>query len=147
MISLANRVVEVLGVTAKPGEVWMLQAGRGLVDCESGALRGKRYLIIDRDTKYTEQFRRLVREAGTEVIRLPPRSPNLNAHAERFVRSIQDECLNRMIFVGQGSLCRAVSEYMTHYHEERNHQGLDNRLIRPEPHMIAHDGCVSRALR
>ena len=84
---------------------------------------GKRYLILDRDTKYTEQFRRLVREAGTEVIRLPPRSPNLNAHAERFVRSIQDECLNRMIFVGQGSLCRAVSEYMTHYHEERNHQG------------------------
>ena len=109
MISLADRAVEVLGVTAKPGEAWMLQIGRSLVDCESGALRGKRFLIIDRDTKYTEQFRRLVREAGTAVIRLPPRSPNLNAHAERFVRSIQDECLNRMIFVGQASLRRAVS--------------------------------------
>ena len=147
VISLADRVVEVLGATAKPGEAWMLQIGRSLVDWESGALRGKRYLIIDRDTKYTEQFRRLVQEAGKEVIRLPPRSPNLNAHAERFVRSIQDECLNRMIFVGQGSLCRAVSEYMTHYHKERNHQGRDNRLIRPDPNMIPRDGSVVRRPR
>ena len=81
------------------------------------------------------------------MIRLPPRSPNLNAHAERFVRSFKDECLNRMIFVGQRSLCRAVSEYMTHYYEERNHQGLDNRLIRGEPSLIAHDDCVSRRAR
>ena len=59
-------------------------------------------------------------------------SPNLNAYADRFVRSIKDECLDRMIFVGQGSLRRAVAEYMTHYHAERNHQGLENRLITPE---------------
>ncbi len=77
-------------------------------------------MIIDRDTKYTEQFRRLVRE----VIRLPPLSPNLNAYAERFVRSIKEECLNRMIFVGQASLRRAVTQFVAHYHEERNHQGL-----------------------
>ena len=108
----------------------MLQIGRNLSDAESGALRGKRYLIIDRDTKYTDQFRRSVRESGTEVIRLPPMSPNLNAYAERFVRSIKEECLNRMIFIGQASLRRAVAEFMEHYHEERNHQGLGNRLIR-----------------
>lgn len=72
VISLADRMVEVLGTTARPDEAWMLQLGRNLIDTESGALFGKRYLIIDRDTKYTEQFRRLVREAGTEVIRLPP---------------------------------------------------------------------------
>jgi putative transposase len=65
------------------------------------------------------------------VIRLPPMSANLNAYAERFVCSIKDECLDRMIFVGQGSLRRAVAEYMTHYHAERNHQGLENRLIVP----------------
>jgi transposase InsO family protein len=65
------------------------------------------------------------------VIRLPPMSPNLNAYAERFVRSIKDECLDRMIFVGQGSLRRAVAEYMTHYHAERNHQGLDNPCASP----------------
>ena len=77
MISLADRVVHVLGVTAKPHEAWMLQIGRNPIDAESGALCGKRFLIIDRDTTYIDQFRRLVREAGTEVIRLPPMSPNL----------------------------------------------------------------------
>ena len=70
--------------------------GRNLIDEESGALASKRYVIIDRDTKYTRQFRRLVEEGGTEIIRLPPMSPNLNAYAERFVRSIKHECLNRV---------------------------------------------------
>lgn len=78
-------------------------------------LRGKRYLILDRDTKYTYQFRRLIGGSGTNVIRLPPRSPNLNAYAERFVRSIKYECLNRMIFIGQASLRRAAAEHMDHY--------------------------------
>ena len=102
---------------------------------------------IDRDTNYTEQFRRLVCEAGTEVIRLPPMSPNLNAYAERFVRSIKEECLNRMIFIGQASLRRAVAEFMEHYHEERNHQGPGNRLIRSTPRIAANDGMVRRRQR
>ena len=147
VMSLADRVVEVLGMTAKPDEAWMLQLGRNLIDWERGALREKRYMIIDRDTKYTEQFCRLVRESGTEVIRLPPMSPNLNAYAERFVRSINDECLNRMIFIGQASLRRAISEYMTRYHSERNHQGLENRLIRPEPRCPATYGAIHRRSR
>jgi putative transposase len=85
VVGLADRFVEVLGVTTTPGEAWMMQVGRNLIDSEGGALRGKRYLIIDRDAKYTDQFRRLLQEAGYEVIRLPPMSPNLNAYAERFV--------------------------------------------------------------
>lgn len=97
----------------------MLQVGRNLVDAESGAIRGKRYLILDRDTKYTDQFRRLIRGSGTNVIRLTPRSPNLNAYAGRFVRSIKDECLNRIIFIGRASLHRAVVEYMDHYQTNR----------------------------
>jgi transposase InsO family protein len=147
MISLADRVVEVLGLTANPDEAWTLQVGRNAIACEGGVLRGKHYLIIDRDTKYTEQFRRLVRESGTEVIRLPPMSPNLNAYAERFVRSIKEECLNRMIFVGQASLRRAVSQFIEHYHEERNHQGLGNRLIRPCSADAANDGSIRRRQR
>jgi putative transposase len=131
VISLADRVVHIAGITTRPDESWMLQIARNITDAQSGALHAKRYLIIDRDTKYSQQFRRLVQDSGTNVIRLPPMSPNLNAYAERFVRSIKDECLDRMIFVGQGSLRRAVAEYMTHYHVERNHQGLDNRLIVP----------------
>jgi transposase InsO family protein len=131
VMSLADRVVNVAGITTRPDESWMLQIARNVTDAQSGALNSKRYLIIDRDTKYSQQFRRLVQDSGTKVIRLPPMSPNLNAYAERFVRSIKDECLDRMIFVGQGSLRRAVAEYITHYHAERNHQGLENRLIVP----------------
>jgi len=129
VISLRDRLVEIAGITTRPDESWMMQMARNLTDSEGGALHAKKYLIIDRDTKYTEQFRRLIRDDGTKVIRLPPRSPNLNAYAERFVRSIKNECLDRMIFVGQASLRRAVSEYVSHYHRERNHQGLDNRLL------------------
>lgn len=96
-----------------------------------GFLCGKRYLILDRDAKYSEGFRySLVRE-GIDVIRLPPRSPNLNACAERFVRSVNEECLNRMIFFGQALFRRAIVQHMAHYHCERNHQVLENRLMCP----------------
>ena len=74
-------------------------------------------------------------------------SPNLNAYAERFVRSIKDECRDRMIFIGQASLRRAISEFMVHYHGERNHQGLGNRLIRPEPRLAAPRGVTNRRSR
>ena len=79
------------------------------------------------------QFRGFLAREGTEVIRLPPRSPNLNAFAERFVRSIKHECLSRMSFLGKASLRHAITQYMTHYHGERNHQGLDNALIAGAP--------------
>ena len=143
LMSLSDRVVAIAGITTRPDEAWMLQVGRDLTDSETGVLRSKQYLIIDRDSKYSAQFRRLVQAGGTKVIRLPPRSPNLNAYAERFVRSIKDECLNRMIFVGQASLRHAISEYIEHYHGERNHQGLDNRLPKLSPQPSSHIGAVS----
>ena len=147
VISLADRAVHIVGIATRPDAAWMLQAARNLTDSESGAMRGKGYLILDRDTKYTDQFRRLIRGSGTNVIRLPPRSPNLNAYAERFVRSIKYECLNRMIFIGQASLRHAVAEYVDHYHGERNHQGLDNRLVRPVPSSSPGVGMVRRKQR
>jgi putative transposase len=125
----------------------MLQIARNLTDSQAGALHAKRYLIIDRDTKYSQQFRRLIRDNGTKVIRLPPMSPNLNAYAERFVRTIKDECLNRMIFIGQASLRRAVAQYIDHYHGERNHQGLKNRLIQTPAVVIANDTAIHRQAR
>ena len=142
-IGLVDRVVSIAGITTRPDESWMLQIARNITDAQSGALNAKRYLVIDRDTKYSEQFRRLIRDSGTQVIRLPPMSPNLNAYAERFVRSIKEECLDRMIFIGQASLRRAVREYIEHYHRERNHQGLENRLIVPVA-MPANGGTVVR---
>ena len=147
VISLADRVVKVAGITTRPDEAWMLQMARNLTDCVGGALQRKQYLIIDRDTKYSDQFRRMIRDNGTKVIRLPPMSPNLNAYAERFVRSIKEECLDRMIFVGQASLRRAVDEYLEHYLMERNHQGLKNHLIRPTRSVVPNDGEVHRRPR
>jgi transposase InsO family protein len=78
------------------------------------------------------------------VIRLPPRSPDLNAYAERFVPSIKEECLDRMNFVGQGALRRAICDFVAHYHFERNHQGLRNRLIQSEPRALAGAALVCR---
>jgi len=147
VISIADRVVHVAGITTQPDERWMLQSGRNLLDAEDGALAGKRYLIIDRDAKYSKRFRELVEEGGTEVIRLPPLSPNLNAFAERFVGSIKEECLRKVIFFGRGSLRRAIAEYMAHFHEERNHQGLENRLIRRKPAVAAADAVIQRRTR
>ena len=114
----------------------MMQIARGLTDEFSGVLIDKSHLIVDRDTKYTAQFRRLIAKARTAVIRLPPRSPNLNAHVERFVRLIKEECLDRMIVVGQRALRRADTEFVAHYHRERNQRGLRNRLIEPQQRSV-----------
>ena len=129
-------------MTTNLTESWMLQVGRNMTDAIDGTLSGKRYLIIDRDTKYSTAFRKMIGESGTAVIRLPPRSPNLNAFAERFVRSIKEECLGRMIFVGQASLRHAVGD-VAHYRGERNHQGLGNRLLVP----IKRNGSQSASIR
>ncbi|HMF11991.1 MAG TPA: integrase core domain-containing protein [Gemmataceae bacterium] len=88
-----------------------------------------------------------VRAAFCASIRLPPRSPNLNAYAERFVRSIKEECLDRMIFIGEAALRRAVREFMAHYHAERNHQGLGNRLTRAEQPSVPANCQVERRIR
>ena len=147
VIELAKRVVHIAGITTQPSEGWMMQVARNLTDKFSGFLMGKSHLILDRDKKYTVQFRRLIAESRTAVIRLPPRSPNLNAHAERFVRSIKEECLERMIFVGQASLRRAISEFVVHYHSERNHQGVQNRLLQPGATLPMQEARVQRRQR
>ena len=109
----------------------MKQIARNLTDSIDGFLSGKRYLLMDRDTKYSEGFRGILDQANTRCVRLPPRSPNLSPNIERFMRSIKEECLSRMIFFGETSLRKAIAAYLTHYHQERNHQGLDNRIIKP----------------
>jgi len=129
VIELSSRKVHIAGITPGPDSAFMMQIGRNLTDPMDGFLLGKRFLVLDRDKKFTARFRELVDDAGTRVIRLPYRSPNLNAYIERFVLSIKSECLNRMIFFGEQSLRRAVAEFISHYHAERNHQGLGNKLI------------------
>jgi putative transposase len=86
---------------------------------------------MDRDSKFTDAFRKILEDEGVESVRLPARSPNLNPHLERFMKSVKGEALERMIFFGEKMLRNAISSYLIHYHGERNHQGLGNRLIDP----------------
>jgi putative transposase len=132
VMELSTRRVEIAGITPHPNAAFMMQCARQLTDPVDGFLLNKRYLIHDRDTKFTTAFDQCLRAQGVEPLILPPQSPNLNAHCERFVRSIKEEALNRIIFIGEDSLRYAIHQYLTHYHQERNHQGLDNQLIAPE---------------
>jgi len=131
-IELSTRKVEIAGIAPEASGLWMSQIARNLTDAEAGILTGKRYLIHDRDPLFTAEFLRTLEAAGVKSVKLPPRSPNLNPHAERFVRSIKESCLDRMIFFGEASLRTAVQNFVEHYHSERNHQGPANRIICPE---------------
>ena len=128
-MELKTRRVHFAGCTVNPNEAWMKQVARDLTNCEDGFLNGKRYLLMDRDGKYCPAFQDLLKGEGVNPVLLPPRSPNLNAHMERFFGSLKSECLDTMIFFGETSLRNAIGEYLRHYHGERNHQGLCNRLI------------------
>ena len=129
VIDLPTRRVGIAGISPVANGMWMEQIARNLMDQMTGMLRGKTHLIHDRDPLFTKTFREILRSGGVESVRLPPKSPNLNAYAERFVLSIKSECLDRMILVGERHLRRAIDEYMEHYHLERTHQGLGNNLI------------------
>lgn len=95
----------------------------------NGVLRGKTLLIYDRDPLFTREFAEILSAVGVQPVKLPPRSPNLNAFVERFVRSIKGECLDRIIPMSEAYLRHAIDEYVAHYHDERNHQGMGNRLL------------------
>ncbi|MCP4083085.1 MAG: transposase family protein [Planctomycetaceae bacterium] len=127
----------------------MKQIARNVTMDEWGFLENCRYLIHDRDTKFTDSFRATIKSSRVEPLKLPARSPNLNAYAERWVKSVKDECLSKLILFGVSSSRRALREYVTHYHEERNHQGKGNILLFPTDkktviHVGGSIGCKER---
>jgi transposase InsO family protein len=131
VLDLKSRRVQVVGSTSNPDAAFMAQAARRLTDAVDGFLASHRILICDRDGKWTDRFRGIVEGAGVRIVLTPIQAPNANAYAERFVRSIRNECLDRLILFGERRLIRALDEFTAHYHRERNHQGLGNRLIVP----------------
>ncbi|MFV1998565.1 MAG: helix-turn-helix domain-containing protein [Acidiferrobacterales bacterium] len=130
-IHLESRKVEIAGITPHPNERWMKQIARNVTMDEWGFLGNCRYLIHDRDTKYCRSFRNIIESGDVKTLPLPARSPNLNAFAERWVKSVKDDCLSKLILFGETSLRRALREYLIHYHAERNHQGKSNVLLFP----------------
>ena len=149
-IHLETRRISLAGLTRHPTSEWMLQMARNATDESSGFLRGHRYLLHDRDTKFCAAFLDVLRSSGIQPLALPPRSPNLNAFAERWVCSIRQECLSKLILFGEASLRRALNEYIEHHHCERNHQGKGNLLLFPSPDAPAkprQDRSLSRTTR
>jgi putative transposase len=111
----------------------MEQMARNVTRADTGFLNGCRYLLHDRDAKFCAAFHAILQGLGVEAVKLPPRSPNLNAHCERWIRSVKAEVLSKMISFGEGSLRHCLQVYVSHYHTERNHQGKDNVILFPVP--------------
>ena len=130
-IHFETRQVHIAGVTAHPHETWMQQMARNLTMDEWGILKPGQYLIHDRDTKFCAAFQQMLDDAGVKRVPLPPRSPWLNAYAERWIQSVKTEVLSQMILFGERSLCHVLSEYMAHHHAERPHQGKGNAILFP----------------
>jgi putative transposase len=136
VLDLKSRRVQIVGSTPNPDAVFMTQAARRLTDAVDGFLAGHRVLICDRDAKWIEGFRGILEGAGVRMVLTPIRAPDANAYAERFVRSIREECLDHLILFGERRLLHVLKEFVVHYHGERNHQGLGNDLIAPVPRAV-----------
>ena len=147
VIELKTRRVKIAGIHHQPYGEWMEQMARNLADAFDGFLRNKSHLIHDRDPLFTEAFGEILKGSGVKPLRLPARSPNLNAYAERFVRSIKEECLNRVVPLGESHLRLIVREYVEHYHLERNHQGRNNQLLERAPPQADLDAEIHRRQR
>jgi putative transposase len=130
-IHLGSRKVHIAGVTPHPDQMWMTQMARNVTMEDWGFLSPGQSLIHDRDAKFCPAFQHTIDAVGVRRVVLPPRSPNLNAYAERWVRSVKEECLSRLILFGERSLRYALAEYGSHYHQERPHQGKDNVVLMP----------------
>jgi transposase InsO family protein len=142
-IRLGTREVHVAGITAHPDQCWMVQMARNVTMAEWGFLSSGQYLIHDRDGKYCLAFQQIITAAGVKRLPLPARSPNLNAYAERWVRSVKDECLSKLILFGQGTLRHALKEFVEHYHQERPHQGKGNVVLTPLPDQrVEHESSI-----
>src|SRR5439155_20151508 len=149
-IELETRRVWLAGCTHSPSGSWVTQQARNLVIDGGGWERPMRFLIHDRDAKFSAAFDEVFRTEGIRVIRTPFRAPNANAHAERFVRTLREECLDSLLIVGRRQLERVLREYLDHYNRERPHRALDLRPpqpsqvipLRPQP-----DAAVQRCNR
>jgi transposase InsO family protein len=141
-IHLASRKVHVAGMTPHPDERWMMQIARNVTMADWGFLAPGHHLIHDRDGKYCRAFQRLIEEAGVTCLVLPPRSPNLNAYAERWVRSVKEECLSRIVLFGERALRHTLKQYEAHYHAERPHQGKGNVILLPSAQELGCHGPV-----
>ena len=140
VIDVSSRRVHIAGIDRAPDEEWMFQEARNLTDPEHGFLKDKRFMIHDRDSLYTKQFKATLKVGGVRTLKIPKQRSNLNAHSERFVQSIKVECLDKMILFGEKHVRYVVEQYVAHYHLERPHQGLGNSWWSDRPTILPLQG-------
>jgi len=141
-----TRAVHIAGVVVNPTGEWMKQIARNLTDPFDGFLLGATHLVLDRDPLYTEAFAEVLKRGPVELVKIPAKSPNCNPYAERFVRTIRQECLSHFVIFGERHLRVLLREFVDHYHAERFHQGLGGQLIR-ETASSANDNSSTRSVQ
>ncbi len=140
-IHLKSRRVVIGGVTENPNEEWVKQSIREATGFDGG-MHNVRYLIHDRDNKFSPGVDDLLKISGIQPVILPPHSPNLNVYAERWVRSVKEEGLSQFILFGKRSLRQVLKEYQAHFHAERNHQGIGNVIPFPDSRSLTQHGAI-----
>src|ERR1022692_4060274 len=145
-LHLQTRRVILGGITPFPNGAWLKQVARNLT-VDDGPMARARFLLHDRDAKFSQTFDDVFLAVGIKPLKLPARSPNLNAFAERWVRSVKEECLDQLILFGERSLRHTLKEYLTHHQHERNHQGLANVIPFPEQEARCRDGSIRKSER
>jgi hypothetical protein len=133
VIEVKSRAVQIAGVRIAPDGDWMRQRARNLLDPVDGFLRNATYLIHDRDPVFTEAWTALLESGGVQCVPIPAHSPNCNPHAERFVKTVRNECLDHFVIFGERHLRHLLKEFGEHYLTERHHQGIGSQIIRPKP--------------
>jgi putative transposase len=126
-VELATRRVWLAGITANPDGRWVTQQARNLVMTLDDEGVRPRFLVRDRDSKFTSDFDEVFRSEGLRVIKAPVRAPKARAHAERWVRTARRECLDRILIIGRRHLQHVLATFVAHYNEHRPHRSLEQR--------------------
>lgn len=127
-IELGRRRVWITGVTERPGGPWVTQQARNVTSDLEDADVVTKFLVRDRDAKYTASFDEVFASVGTQILKTPFRTPNANAYAERFVRTVRSECLDHLLVVNERHLMRILHSYVRHYNGYRPHQGISQAV-------------------
>ncbi len=136
VMEVGTRTVHILGITAHPTEAWTTQLARNLLADLGHRTSGFRYLLRDRDSRYTEAFDAVFTAGGIGIVRSAPQAPRMNAHAERFIRTVRAECTDRLLVYNEQHLRHVLAEYARHYNCGRPHRALNLRAPADDPDII-----------